>query len=380
MVLTLASKKAGLSFLSLPWRSILLHSAKQTNRILHFGSNSIQQLHQTAISIHSIRSSVFTRQPNLRNPVHFGLEISIPSWKTHGMNTFDDLIDWITPQFASSQTRLTESAGAQAPKRDWNNLDAFVFSDFWELQRRDFIGWESVVSGRKKGIDYIFYLRNLTNSESSVCMEFGRKRWIRWIKRWIRKIVPSNMHPATTSFFPVLFASLYRVRKLWIDLSRTVQVLITLYVKCFESSTKHQPLPCLLWCYTPLVREPLSSSLHPKYYASSRMCVHTPFLHPDSKSIRIEMALLAHFSYRAINHTLHIKIESQANIDHTLHWEEKKRSHFPAPSHSDCSEASYHLSAPCEAFPTNIQQINKKTNYKRKGRMALRCSFLYSSP
>ena len=68
------------------------------------------------------------------------------------MNTFDDLIDWITPQFASSQTRLTESAGAQAPKRDWNNLDAFVFSDFWELQRRDFIGWESVMCGRKKGI------------------------------------------------------------------------------------------------------------------------------------------------------------------------------------------------------------------------------------
>ena len=95
------------------------------------------------------------------------------------MNTFDDLVDWITPQFATSQTRLTESAGAQAPKRDWNNLDAFVFSDFWKLQRRDFIGWESVMSGRKKRIDYIFYLRNLTNSESSVCMEFRRERWIR---------------------------------------------------------------------------------------------------------------------------------------------------------------------------------------------------------
>ena len=95
------------------------------------------------------------------------------------MNTFDDLVDWITPQFASSQTRLAESAGAQAPKRDWNNLDAFVFSDFWKLQRRDFIGWDSVIKKKKKGIDQIFYLRNLTNSESSVCMEFRRERWIR---------------------------------------------------------------------------------------------------------------------------------------------------------------------------------------------------------
>lgn len=95
------------------------------------------------------------------------------------MNTFDDLIDRITPQFASSQTRLTESAGAQATQRDWNNLNAFVLSDLGELQRRDFIGWESGMSGRKKGIDCVFYLRNLTNSERSVCVEFGRERWIR---------------------------------------------------------------------------------------------------------------------------------------------------------------------------------------------------------
>lgn len=49
------------------------------------------------------------------------------------MHTFYNFIDGVTPQLASSQARLTESAGAQATQRDRNNLNTFVFSNFGEL-------------------------------------------------------------------------------------------------------------------------------------------------------------------------------------------------------------------------------------------------------